>query len=80
MTQPNQHTPPRAGIDDPRHNRQAPAPGIEAHPELEPLPGPTEASNPREAPDLEELDELEAPGLVDPTVREPGPVNTQGKP
>jgi hypothetical protein len=74
MTQPKQ-TPeaPSLGLDDPRKQRPPadPAQGIDLHPEVELLPGPTEASNPRGG---QRLEEPEGPALVDPTVREPGPV------
>jgi hypothetical protein len=56
-----------SGID-PRHLRPEPADpsaGIDTHLELDPLSGPTEASN--------EPEDLESPGLDDPRWLEPGP-------
>lgn len=59
-----------SGIMDPRHLRPEPADpsaGIGTHLELEPLSGPTEASN--EPEDLEDV----SSGLNDPRSLEPGP-------
>lgn len=65
---------PAPGLADPRHLQPGPVEDADhlAHPELEPLRGPTEASDPDNPP---LIDDDAGPALIDPTVRSPGPLD-----